>query len=162
MGLFQSSPPGEEKPIEKWSDLLGETLTSKAGKPIDTDKKLEGCKRVALYFSAHWCPPCRGFTPVLAEFYDTVRGEVDDEELEIIFVSSDRDEGEYKSYLSEQPWLAVPLSNSQVKRSLASKYSVSGIPYLIVLDAKGMTRDASARNTVSRFKGDVKGTLAQW
>ncbi len=24
---------------------------------------------IGIYFSAHWCPPCRGFTPILAKFY---------------------------------------------------------------------------------------------
>ena len=44
-------------------------------------------KYVGIYFSAHWCPPCRNFTPVLAEFYNSVNqnGKI----LEIIFVSSD-------------------------------------------------------------------------
>jgi thiol-disulfide isomerase/thioredoxin len=28
---------------------------------------------IGLYFSAHWCPPCRGFTPHLAETYDAIR-----------------------------------------------------------------------------------------
>ena len=29
---------------------------------------------VGLYFSAHWCPPCRGFTPKLAEVYTAIKG----------------------------------------------------------------------------------------
>ena len=33
---------------------------------------LDGYKFYAIYFSAHWCPPCRGFTPMLTEFYNTV------------------------------------------------------------------------------------------
>jgi nucleoredoxin len=24
---------------------------------------------LAIYFSAHWCPPCRSFTPILSKFY---------------------------------------------------------------------------------------------
>ena len=30
---------------------------------------MAGKQALALYFSAHWCPPCRGFTPQLAEWY---------------------------------------------------------------------------------------------
>jgi thiol-disulfide isomerase/thioredoxin len=30
---------------------------------------LQDRKIIAYYFSAHWCPPCRLFTPVLADFY---------------------------------------------------------------------------------------------
>jgi thiol-disulfide isomerase/thioredoxin len=28
---------------------------------------------VLYYFSAHWCPPCRQFTPLLKDFYEEVR-----------------------------------------------------------------------------------------
>ena len=45
---------------------------------------------VGLYFSAHWCPPCRGFTPKLAEVYTAIKGT--GMSLEIVFVSSDRDD----------------------------------------------------------------------
>ncbi|GJQ75413.1 hypothetical protein Trydic_g23582 [Trypoxylus dichotomus] len=41
-----------------------------------------------FYFSAHWCPPCKAFTPQLAEVYRLVRKR--EPTFEIIFVSSDR------------------------------------------------------------------------
>ena len=51
-----------------FSQLLGATLTTKAGdKP--TSEVLAGKEVIGLYFSAHWCPPCRGFTPKLVEFF---------------------------------------------------------------------------------------------
>ena len=48
--------------------LLGETLKTKDG-VASTAEALKGKQAVALYFSAHWCPPCRGFTPQLVETY---------------------------------------------------------------------------------------------
>ncbi len=30
---------------------------------------------VAFYFSAHWCPPCRSFTPQLVQTYNHLRSQ---------------------------------------------------------------------------------------
>ena len=51
-----------------FSTLLGDELLSKNG-PRPTASALKDVDVVALYFSAHWCPPCRGFTPKLAACY---------------------------------------------------------------------------------------------
>lgn len=52
-------------------------------------KALEG-KTILLYFSAHWCPPCRQFTPMLISFYKQLRLQRGD--FEIVFMSRDKDE----------------------------------------------------------------------
>jgi len=67
-----------------------------------------------LYFSAHWCPPCRGFTPELAKFYKQMKEKVGDK-FEIIFISSDRSEGDWKGYFAEMPWLSIPFSARDIK-----------------------------------------------
>ena len=48
------------------------------------------------------CPPCKSFTPLLIDFYNTNK-----DELEIIFLSSDRDEESFSSYYGKMPWLAM-------------------------------------------------------
>jgi len=73
---------------------------------------------VGLYFSAHWCPPCRGFTPKLAEVYTAIKGT--GKSLEIVFVSSDRDDVAFDSYHKEMPW-----------QTLSKRFKVSGIPSLV-------------------------------
>lgn len=35
--------------------------------------RTEAGKHLGLYFSAHWCPPCRAFTPQLAKWYAGVK-----------------------------------------------------------------------------------------
>jgi nucleoredoxin len=66
-------------------------------------------KTVALYFSAHWCPPCRNFTPKLAKVFNELTKEVKDK-LDIVFVSWDEDEESFKEYFQEMPWKALPFS----------------------------------------------------
>merc|ERR1712010_67849 len=89
---------------------------------------------VALYFSAHWCPPCRGFTPQMGKFYDSIKAT---KNFEIIFVSSDRDASQFKEYYDEQAaWAALPFKDRATKNALSKKFKVRGIPTLVILDGK--------------------------
>ena len=50
--------------------LAGKSLYRADGSSVSADVALANKKVVLFYFSAHWCPPCRAFTPVLKDFYD--------------------------------------------------------------------------------------------
>merc|ERR1711994_1073722 len=118
-----------------------ETLIKADGSKVLGSEALAEKSIVCLYFSAHWCPPCRGFTPVLKDFYGEVEG------LEIVFVSSDRSPDDMTSYMKESngDWLGVE-HNSQLANDLKQKYGVSGIPFLVVVKADGtlVTKDCRA------------------
>ena len=75
----------------------------------------DAVKSVGFYFSAHWCPPCRGFTPRLAELYDEAPGQP--RSFEIVFVSCDHDQETFDEYRSEMPWPAVPLNAGALLKS---------------------------------------------
>ena len=87
---------------------------------------------LGLYFSAHWCPPCRGFTPKLVEAYHKIKGAGN--AFEIVFVSSDKSEKEFTDYFSTMPWLAMPYALRDLKAGLSQMFDVRGIPALILLD----------------------------
>jgi len=124
--------------------LLGPKLVSNAG-DVSTAQALAGKRGVALYFSAHWCPPCRGFTPKLVEAYQK---HLKSEGLEVVFVSSDRDEAAFKSYHGSMPWLALPYGKRALKTEISSKFSVTGIPKLVILDSEAKLVTAEGRAKV--------------
>ncbi len=91
-------------------ELFNESVHDKNGSKVDLDS-LTG-KTVGIYFSAHWCPPCRGFTPVLADFYTQHQKDLN---LEIVFVSSDRDENDFNNYYKDMPWLCLKYEDRELK-----------------------------------------------
>merc|ERR1712106_1174419 len=104
--------------------LAGQQLLRKDEKVVSADTALEEKKIIAFYFSAHWCPPCRLFTPMLAEFYcDLVGG---GEPFEIVFVSSDKSAEELMGYMKEchGDWLAVQ-HGTVLGQDLKKKYVVT-------------------------------------
>ncbi|MGC6455656.1 MAG: thioredoxin-like domain-containing protein [Coraliomargaritaceae bacterium] len=92
----------------------------------------------AIYYSAHWCPPCRKFTPKLVNFYNEAIGHHDN--IEIIFVSSDQDEDKMESYMekTDMRWLALDFDKKDNKSSKElTGYVGRGIPHLVVIDKNG-------------------------
>jgi nucleoredoxin len=116
---------------------------------------LEG-KTVLLYFSAHWCPPCRGFTPKLAEWY---KKHATGKNFEIVFVSSDKGQSEFDEYFAEHPWLALPFEHRDAKAALSKKCKVNGIPSLCVFGPDGELITTKGREGVS---GDPECTSFPW
>lgn len=130
--------------------------TSSRDYVINHDKQqipLESLKKeghyLALYFSAHWCPPCKRFTPMLAEVYNTLKQQ--NKPLEIVFVSSDRSEAQFDEYFKTMPWLALPFNDRQTKEELGDQFQVSGIPTLLVFDDQGKLVSDDARDIVASF-----------
>jgi nucleoredoxin len=138
-----------------FKELFGDQLLTKAGlKPVE--EVLAGKKAVGVYFSAHWCPPCRGFTPKLAEMYTSA---LKAKGLEIVFVSSDRDQSSFDSYYGEQPWVALPYGERDIKAKLSKKYKVQGIPSFVILDPSGGVITKEGRDAVMK---DPAGDKFPW
>jgi len=103
---------------------------------------------ICFYFSGHWCPPCRQFTPVLKEFYDEAKAQ--GKSFEIIFVSSDHDNASFLNYFKTMPWVAIPFDNQTARNALGSHFSVSGIPSFIILRSDGTIITKNGRSFITQ------------
>ena len=101
------------------------------------DSDLVQKKIYGLYFSAHWCSPCRKFTPKLVEYYNKIVWE-EHPEFEIIFISSDKSPEAMATYMNEagMPWPAVEFGKLANVPTL-KKYAGDGIPDLVIVDTTG-------------------------
>lgn len=136
--------------------LLPGGLRKGAGEKRILFESLDGCVK-GIYFSAHWCPPCKAFTPQLIETYKKIRSR--GHKFEIIFVSSDRSEESFEAYLSTMPWTAIPYSRSAQRQELALQFDVHGIPTLVLIDTDGSLITDDGRGEVNE---DPDGECFPW
>ncbi|KAJ8772751.1 hypothetical protein K2173_027928 [Erythroxylum novogranatense] len=115
-------------------------------------------KTVGLYFSAQWCLPCVKFTPRLISIYLKIKQNLtsdDDtksnEDFEIVFVSSDRDQEGFDSYFLTMPWLALPFRDPTIK-TLAKILDVRCIPCLVIIGPDGKTLTKNGRNLINLYQ----------
>ena len=144
-------------------DYIPEEVDGKNGKTKLSD--IKNSPLIGVYFSAHWCPPCKAFTPLLSKFYKLANEK--EKQIEIIFISFDRDEKSYKEYYDSMPWLSFPFKSDK-KEVFAKDFSIKGIPALLIFDKDGKLIDYDGRMSVqNNFKGDsgndvVSGIIKNW
>ncbi|MFN2621220.1 MAG: thioredoxin-like domain-containing protein [Chthoniobacterales bacterium] len=131
-------PPNAAAPASSIASLVkGELVTSRNGvlRPY-LDGEFEKKKLIALYHSAHWCPPCRKFTPQLVAFYNKVAAA--HPEFELVFVSNDKSASAMEGYMRDEqmPWPAVSFDKVPGNAALM-KYFGESIPCLVVVDENG-------------------------
>ncbi len=129
-------------------DLLGAKRVDASGEPVMNQKI------TAVYFSAHWCGPCKVFTPKLVEVYNQAKKEGLD--FEVIFVSSDRSEEDMLDYMkeAEMPWSALPYDSkgsAQAKEFKSETLESRGIPYLVILNSAGEVIAKNGRREIEQL-----------
>ena len=110
----------------------GTLLKKGSAAPVSLADALGGKEFVLFYVSAHWCPPCRRFTPILATWYQSHH-----HLAEIVFVSADHDIAQFQSYFAaSHPWAAIDYDRDATAREqIMAALKVSGIPRLAVVSA---------------------------
>jgi nucleoredoxin len=135
--LLWHGHPAVPAPIT-WDRPLIAALTAdlidKDGTPAPREL-LRDPKRVLVYFSASWCPPCRAFTPELVAYYNTHHG---GSAFQLLFVSEDEGAGAMRGYMrgDAMPWWGVRYASPSA-HALGKAYAGPGIPCLVLLDGQG-------------------------
>jgi thiol-disulfide isomerase/thioredoxin len=110
---------------------------------VPTSSVLSGVKCVAVYVSAHWCGPCRQFTPQLLSLYKECKAL--HKSFEVVFCSADNSEDEFAQYYSSMAWSAIGFDEDK-REGLMGMLKVKGIPRLCILNSHGRIVVDSAIN----------------
>ena len=79
--------------------------------------------------------------------------------FEVVFVSSDKDQQAFNEYFGQMPWLALPFADRDRKNLVSQRFSVSGIPTLILLKGDGSVLSTNGRGVV---QSDTEGSQFPW
>mmetsp|Transcript_47131 Transcript_47131/g.78227 ORF Transcript_47131/g.78227 Transcript_47131/m.78227 type:complete len:204 (-) Transcript_47131:66-677(-) len=116
---------------------------------------------IGIYFSAHWCGPCRSFTPQFKERFEVWKSK--GKKVSVVFVSLDKEKEAFDEYYRSmhKKWLTIPWKDNERRRKINENLNKNkSIPCLLFIDAKtGEINTEQGRTVVMR---DVNGIDYPW
>ncbi len=94
--------------------------------------EVESTDIIGFYFAGDYCKYCKEFTPQLIDLY----AELLNNNIELVYISSDKTPEQYANYRTPQPWPALPYEESVLRQSLREEFKIRTIPALLFFDAK--------------------------
>jgi len=159
--LDEEQAQKEEKPInpnsyipviEDMYKLFGEVFLDNKMEVVKDNKEVFDCTLLGVLFSAGWGSPCRIFYKDLINIYNQMN---DGEKVfEIIQVSFDAKEEDFKKAISGLPWKFLPLNFSGINE-LKKKYNVLTIPKFFPIDKTGKSLSDTGREDLLEYGVDI-------
>ena len=151
----------EEKPInpnsfipvmEDMYKLFGELFLDNKMEVVKDNKEVFDCTILGILFSAGWGSPCKIFNKDLIKIYNQMND--GEKKLEIIQVSFDEKEEDFKKEISGLPWKFLPLKFSGIEE-LKKKYNVLTIPKFFPIDKTGKSLSDTGREDLLEYGVDI-------
>lgn len=135
--------PASAETVSENKGKMASVVQGKLVVPLDsTDNKFVPYQLSApyeyylVYFSAHWCGPCKKFTPKLVDYYK--EKQLSANGVQVIFISRDFTERDMWKYMTgaKMPWPALGFDYRD-RIDFFNRLAGSGIPDLLLLSASG-------------------------
>eukprot|EP00727_Mastigamoeba_balamuthi_P007896 m51a1_g3727 putative rab11 -family small gtpase (443) ;mRNA; r:19740-22768 len=134
---------------------MGTSFVNPAGATVGLEALRN--KYVGLFFAAQWCSPCQAFMPKLVGVYTRLLAR--QKPFEVVFVSSDRTESEYRQHRQDMPWLSISFDDHRRSKELAARFAVDELPLLVIVSPDGRASSRAGRLSVEH---DPEGRHFPW
>ena len=109
-------------------------------------------KVIALLFTASWCSPCLIFEKQLIEIYNDAN--MGDKVFEVVQISFDHTEGEFKKSLNERPWVFFTYNDPKINE-LTEQLNIETIPGFLVFNQNGKLLTECGRKEINEKGGKI-------
>ena len=132
--------------------LFGQVFLDNKTEVVKDNKEVFDCTLLGILFSAGWGSPCRICYKDLINIYNQMN---DGEKIfEIIQISFDAKEEDFKKAITGLPWKFLPLQFSG-KEELKKKYNVLTIPKFFPIDKTGKSLSDTGREDLLEYGVDI-------